>query len=104
MVAFGFGEVIGGFTHGILIDKIGSKKAVIVNLFILVAAIASTIVSLQSLEYNNYTFLMCFMWGYEDGSLNIFLFQILGFEVKKFKSAEAFGCFSLLQGLSVFCC
>ena len=68
MVAFGFGEVIGGFAHGILIDKIGSKKAVIVNLGILVAAIAATIISLKSLEYNFYTFLMCFMWGYEDGS------------------------------------
>jgi predicted MFS family arabinose efflux permease len=74
MVAFGFGEVIGGFLHGLLIDKIGSKKAVIVNLAIIVCVIGATIISLNSLQYNFYTFIMCFTWGYEDGSQNIFLF------------------------------
>ena len=47
MVAFGFGEVIGGFAHGMLIDKIGSKRAVVVNLGILICVIAATIVSLK---------------------------------------------------------
>lgn len=68
MVAFGFGEVFGGFLHGLLIDRIGSRRAVSVNLVILAIVIASTVTSLKSLEYNFWTFLMCFTWGYEDGS------------------------------------
>lgn len=31
MVAFGFGEVIGGFIHGLIIDKLGSKNTVFVS-------------------------------------------------------------------------
>jgi predicted MFS family arabinose efflux permease len=42
MVAFGVGEVFGGFLHGLLIDKIGSKKAVLVNVCILILVIAAT--------------------------------------------------------------
>ena len=102
MVAFGVGEVFGGFLHGLLIDRIGSKKAVLVNICILIIVIAATELSLNSLEYNYLTFIMCFCWGYEDGSQNIFLFQLLGFEIDKSMQEEAFGCFNVMQGLSVF--
>ena len=49
MVAFGVGEVVGGFLHGLLIDKIGSKKTVFANLLIMVVMTLVTMLSLNVL-------------------------------------------------------
>ena len=46
------------------------------------------------------TFVMCFCWGYEDGAMNTYLFQILGFEFGA--RSEPYAIKMLLQGLSVF--
>ena len=48
MVAFGFGEVIGGFIIGIIIDKIGSKKTSVVNVIIILILINVTAYSVKS--------------------------------------------------------
>jgi predicted MFS family arabinose efflux permease len=74
MVGFGFGEVFGGLLHGLLIDKIGSKKTIFVNLLILILAISATQYNISLTEFGVWSFVMCFFWGYEDGSCNIFLF------------------------------
>jgi len=47
MVIFGFGEVIGGFIHGLVIDRIGSKKTVFLNLIIILIMMVLTIESLN---------------------------------------------------------
>ncbi len=73
MVALGFGEVMGGFFHGILIDYIGSKRTVFVNIFILITVFISTEFTLYTLEYNWLTFVACFLWGYQDAMTNIFV-------------------------------
>ena len=80
LVAFGVGEVIAGFIHGLLIDKIGSRATTFVNMSIILVVIIVTELSLYQLEYNWLSFLMCFLWGLEDGTQNIFLFQMLGYE------------------------
>jgi predicted MFS family arabinose efflux permease len=74
MVAFGFGEVVGGFIHGLIIDWIGSRASIKVNLLVMVVTFSSTLWSLNKMNFDIYTFAMCFMWGYEDGTVNIFLF------------------------------
>jgi predicted MFS family arabinose efflux permease len=74
MVAFGFGEVFGGFFHGLLIDKIGSKKTVFINVLIIIIMTSLSLYSLYNKKFDWKSFLMCFVWGYQDGSLNIFLF------------------------------
>lgn len=96
MVAFGFGEVFGGLLHGLLIDKIGSKKTVFVNILIVTLTFASTLYSTYKAEYNAWSFLMCYCWGYLDGSNNIFIFQVLGNEFDNEQETEAFGIFNLL--------
>jgi MFS family permease len=47
MVAFGFGEVLGGFIHGLIIDKIGSRKTIFVNLIIMSVMTGVTIFSIN---------------------------------------------------------
>jgi MFS family permease len=44
MVAFGFGEVIGGLFLGFFIDRFGSKKASIMNIMIIIVMILVTII------------------------------------------------------------
>ena len=63
MIAFGFGEVIGATSFGLIIDKIGSKKAVLVICSLIGLMTTITYLSILSLRYNFLTFLMCFAWG-----------------------------------------
>ncbi len=100
MVAFGFGEVIGGFIIGIIIDKIGSKKTSVVNVIIILILINVTAYSVKSQKYDWITFLMCFLWGFQDSSLNIHTFQILGFEF--ISQSEPFGVLNIMQGIAAF--
>ena len=100
MMAFGGGEVIGGFIHGQIIDRIGSKKTVFVNVFIVAVMGISACVSIAILEYNITSFLMCFFWGWNDGCVNTFLYQIFGFEFDN--PSDAFGAWNFWQGISIF--
>jgi len=102
MVGFGFGEVFGGLLHGLLIDKIGSRKTIFINILIVILVISATQYNISLTEFGAWSFIMCFLWGYEDGSCNIFLFQLLGNQFDAKHSGEAFGCFNLMQGLAVF--
>lgn len=43
MVAFGFGEVIGGLFLGFFIDKLGSKNASLMNVLIILLLISVTL-------------------------------------------------------------
>ena len=71
MVFFGVGEVVGGLFVGILIDFIGSRRTTILNLVILAITILVTLQKLANLEYNWFTYAMCFAWGFQDAAINI---------------------------------
>lgn len=64
MVAFGFGEVIGGIIFGWIIDKIGSQKTSVVNSFVVAGMTFVTYISIQRMKYDTVTFIMCFLWGF----------------------------------------
>jgi predicted MFS family arabinose efflux permease len=100
MVAMGVGEVAGGFIHGLIIDRIGSKNTVFINVAIVVIMTITAFSNVVILEYGFPSVLMCFTWGYNDGSLNTFLYQILGFEFKN--HSEVFGAWNFWQGISIF--
>lgn len=100
MVAFGFGEVIGGFLSGKVFDRIGSKKGALLNMFLIGLVTLLTIFSILSKRYGWLTFVMCSIWGIQDGAVNIHTFKILGSEFKS--KSEPFSVFNLVQGISVF--
>lgn len=70
MIAFGFGEVFGATGFGLIIDKIGSKKAVLVICTLISVMTIVTYLSILSLDYTFLTINMCFTWGIQDGALN----------------------------------
>jgi predicted MFS family arabinose efflux permease len=64
MVLFGVGEILGCFFIGFIVDKLGSKKAVLFNLAILAAMFSVTFIYIHIYEYGFLSFLMCFLWGF----------------------------------------
>lgn len=48
MVSFGLGEVLGGMSLGIVIDKIGSRSTSIVNIIIAITVVTVTVFSVAS--------------------------------------------------------
>jgi len=63
MVAFGFGEIIGGLLMGKLFDYFGPRKANYFNVLIIMLVSAITLGALYELKYNWLTFVMTFVWG-----------------------------------------
>jgi predicted MFS family arabinose efflux permease len=70
MVLFGVGEVLGCFFIGAIIDKLGSKLAVVVNLIIIVAMTSVSIAFIVIYEFNALAWIMCFLWGFQDSAVN----------------------------------
>lgn len=70
MVVFGFGEVIGGFMHGLTIDYMGSKKTVLVSTSITILTFSCALISIYRLKLDYVSYTMCFLWGYQDGVTN----------------------------------
>jgi predicted MFS family arabinose efflux permease len=89
LVAFGLGEVIGGLMIGQVIDKIGSRKTALVNIVTVILMTGVTIVYINIFKFNWLTFVMTFMWGIQDSSVNTHCFEILGFEFNSIKDPYA---------------
>ena len=70
MVGFGFGEIFGGFIVGYVVDRWGSKYAILVNLAMIIAMFGVTIGFIVQFEFNFLAWLMCFLWGLQDSGIN----------------------------------
>jgi predicted MFS family arabinose efflux permease len=66
MVLFGVADIIGGLFVGYLVDKIGSKKTCLFNTGFMVITACSTLYSIHLNELNAFSYLMCFIWGFND--------------------------------------
>jgi predicted MFS family arabinose efflux permease len=64
MVAFGVGEILGCFFIGWIVDRFGSKVAVIVNLIVITIMTGLTLGWLAQFDYTFLTFAMTFSWGF----------------------------------------
>eukprot|EP00347_Sterkiella_histriomuscorum_P015929 403355148 len=80
MVAFGLGEMSGGLFIGYFIDKYSTKKSVIINIINLSLITLFTLIQLLRNRYDTLTFIMTFLWGFQDSAINTHTMQMLGFE------------------------
>lgn len=99
MIAFGMGAVISGLTYGQIIDKIGSRQACHLNMAMIGVQGIVTILAIQSTGFSSLSILLCFLWGLQDGGVNIHCLQILGFEFES--HSEPFGVFNIMNGVGV---
>jgi predicted MFS family arabinose efflux permease len=64
MISLGVGEILGGIGMGLIIDRIGSKKACYINIVNVINACATVILYIYIDEYNWLAFVMTFAWGW----------------------------------------
>jgi len=95
MVVFGFGEVFGGLIIGQIIDSKGSKFVALLNVLIMILMISVTLLYIGLYEYSWLVFLMTFLWGFQDATVNTHCFEMLGFEFEN--NYEPYSIFNLLQ-------
>lgn len=73
MTALGVGEIIGAIAMGLIIDKIGPKYSSLVNLPLVVIQTGVVIAYIIIDRYSYFAFIMTFVWGLQDSSVNIHL-------------------------------
>lgn len=100
LIVFGFGEIFGAFFMGWFIDKFNSKRGALLNMAIITFMTLITLISVSIERFNWLSFVMSFLWGIQDGMINIHTLRTLGFEF--ISHSEPFGVFNLFNGLSVF--
>ena len=69
-VYFGVGQAISGILMGKLVDIYGSKKTVFLNVISLIVTIVVQYFSLETPEFDTYSYLSCLFWGISDGFVN----------------------------------
>ena len=95
MVVFGFGEMLGCFFTGFMIDRRGSKFASLLDLVSIIITVSVTLLFLMMNEFSVLGYLMTFMWGFQDSGVNTHLSEILGFEFGA-KAGEAFSVYNMI--------
>lgn len=80
MVKFGLGEIIGSLVNGKIIDLIGSKYTVFVDLSLIAVMGFFTLLFLYKAEFGVLSHMMCIMWGIQDGAINTHMSGMAGFE------------------------
>jgi MFS family permease len=70
MVLFGFGEILGCFYIGYIVDRFGSRTASVCNVINVSLMIGITIAFIIVFEFNYLAWIMCFMWGITDSAIN----------------------------------
>lgn len=99
MVGFGFGEIFGGFFIGFIVDKFGSRIAILTNVLIIIIMFGVTAAYILVFRFNALAWIMCFLWGFQDSAVNTQVQEVLGFEFDN-TSSEPFSVYNILQSIS----
>ena len=96
----GVGEMVGGLLMGQVVDKLGSRIGVIINVLTIIFACSVTFWEIASNKYSWVTFLYTFAWGFSDGAINTHSNQMMGFEFET--SSDPFSIFNSVQAVAIF--
>ncbi len=64
MMTLGIGEILGGIGMGVIVDKVGAKRACLVNIFNIFCANCLVIYFIYQNEYGPLAFIITFAWGF----------------------------------------
>ena len=94
MVAFGAGEVIMAPLQGYIINRCGSRAAVLIMILITLVTTFVTWLNLEYLQFSWASYVMASLWGALDSAVNVHAMRVLGFEFES--TVEPFGIFQLM--------
>jgi MFS family permease len=100
MVMLGVGEVTGCFFIGLIVDRFGSKTAILCNIVLITLMMSSTIAFIIIFEFNWIVWLMCFLWGFTDSAVNTNTQEMIGFEFDN--NCEPFSVANIFQSIGNF--
>ena len=80
MSLIGMGGFFGGQVVGIFRDKYGIKKAILVEVGLLVATSVIVDVFNAQNQFGPLAYVMCFAWGFQDSGCQCLLRCVLGFQ------------------------
>ena len=83
-----------------MIDNYGSKVVSAINVIIIIVMTFVTLAFLGINEFNLLAFLMTFLWGVQDATVNTHCFEICGFEFDN--NSEPYSLFNMAQAAAVF--
>ena len=64
------------------------------------ALITVSIINIREGNFGVISYVLCFLWGLQDGIVNTHCFQILGYEFETF-GGDQYSIFQFVQGISV---
>ena len=79
LVLFGVGEITGSQVMGYIVDKFGTVRGSYLNCLNIIVMVIIMEINIHLGQYDFYSFMMTFIWGWLDGSLNGHGNTILGF-------------------------
>ena len=80
MIPMGFGQMLGGFFIGHLIDRKGMKFAILIASLVFSISFITIILYIHYSKFSAFTFLVTFLWGFQDSVTGNILNCTLGFE------------------------
>lgn len=69
MTLLGVGQLLACLGLGKVIDLIGSRRLVLLNLLLIAATMAVTLITLRKPSFGTLSYLMCFIWGFCDATV-----------------------------------
>jgi predicted MFS family arabinose efflux permease len=77
---FGIGSAFSSILMGRIIDAMTSRKAVCINVIILIGTAVASIKNVQDGQFGVFSHVTSLVWGLQDGIINTHCFQILSYE------------------------
>ena len=97
---FGIGSTCSAIMMGKIIDHSNnSRKPIFINILVQAALITANIVNIREGNFGVLSYVLCFLWGLQDGIVNTHCFQMLGYEFDTY--GDQYSVFQFVQGISV---
>jgi predicted MFS family arabinose efflux permease len=102
MIPLGIGQMIGGAIIGQIIDRKGLKLALLISATLMTLAFGIMLWYIWSYEFGWITYVVTFVWGLQDSSINNIMNCSLGFEFDSVDKTLPFSVQNFMQPLFTF--
>ena len=97
----GLGEIVGSPFYGKILDRFGHRTMIISCMIGIVIAVFAIISYIVVFKFNMWAAIaVCFLWGFQEAGLGVFLSCVMGFEFES--KTKPFAVKNFAQSLTVF--
>ena len=97
----GLGEIVGSLFYGRVLDRFGHKAIIISCMIGIVVAVSAVIAYVIFFKFYMWAAVaVCFLWGFQEAGLGVFLSCVMGFEFTS--KTKPFAVKNFVQSLTVF--